>query len=166
VPVYEGIASQFSAVVDRAALRLEVQGVGVRHGAWVSVDLDAPIIRIARGTVDIDSLIAGLSDRVTNRLKAVADRMDEISQFIASKVAEQDANNWLDKKRVRSELSSASERLTASIVEVQTVATDATTAIATLETSVTAAIDGVSASVSTVSSAVATVSGHLAASYA
>lgn len=177
VPIYEGIASQFSAVVDRAALRLEVQGVGVRHGAWASVDLDAPVIRIAPGTVDIDSLIAGLSDRVTNRLKAVADRMDEISQFVASKVAEQDANNWLDKKRVRTDLVSTSQRLntalgevettlTASISEVQTVATDATTAIATLETNVTAAIDDVSASVSTVSTAVATVSGHLAASYA
>jgi hypothetical protein len=96
--IYEGLAPRLDRVpVDRAALRLQVAGVGVRHGPYTAVDLDAPVIVIAPGTVALTSLIAGLADRVTSGLKEVATRNDQIAQFIASYMTEQDAHNFLDK---------------------------------------------------------------------
>lgn len=58
--IYEGNSTRLSARVDWAALRLRVQGVGERQGAWYTTDLDAPTITVASGVVDNSSLVAEL----------------------------------------------------------------------------------------------------------
>jgi hypothetical protein len=45
--IYEGNTANFAAVADRAALRLRVQGIGDRVGAWSQIDIEAPTIEIA-----------------------------------------------------------------------------------------------------------------------
>jgi hypothetical protein len=97
--IYEGVQPHFSQVVERAGLRLLVAGVGVRHGPYTAVDVSPPTIQIAENTVILQSLIAGLSDRVTNVLKQVDDNNRAIQSFIASFAAEQEAHNFIDKVR-------------------------------------------------------------------
>jgi sulfur carrier protein ThiS len=99
--VYEGNAPNFSQVVGRAALRLRVAGVGALHGPFSEVNVTAPTIVIAPGTVAPSSLTAGLNDYVTAELKKVSDSVRSFRQIIASLAADQDAANFLDKKTLR-----------------------------------------------------------------
>lgn len=164
--VYEGTEPKFSQVVDRAGLRLRVQGVGERTGAFSFVDVEAPTIVIAPGTVAQSSLEAGLRDYVTNELKRVTDAVTQVQQLIASIAAEQDAANWIDKKQVRTDLVAARGALSASITSVQTVAVTTESALAAIETTVQAASgEGLAATVSENFTAVATINGSLAAQW-
>lgn len=111
IHAYEGRASNFSALVDRAALRVEVAGVGDVHGAWSAIDVDAPSITVAQQTVAVSSMIAGLGDFVTNEFNRIADRIRQLDQIIASAAADADAANWLDRRETRSDLVYANGRI-------------------------------------------------------
>jgi len=93
-PIYEGQSPNLSAVVDYAALRLRVQGVGVRRGAWTQVDVSAPTIIIASGTVDTSSLTAALDaavrtvlDRLPIDLFTIRQDLDSVSDSISQHVS-------------------------------------------------------------------------------
>lgn len=165
VQIYEGIASNFSIVVDRAALRLQVAGVGATHGPWTSIEVDAPVITIAPGTVDVASLVAGLGDLVTGELKRTTSRIRERMERLETALIALEAKSWTDKKDVRSDIAARAGDLSASIEEVRTVAADAETALADYQLTVTAALAAQSAAITTNATAIADVDGRLVGRY-
>ncbi|SHJ69729.1 protein of unknown function [Bradyrhizobium lablabi] len=166
--VYQGQDNKFTAVVTLAALRLRVQAVLASglHGPYSTVDLAAPSIVISSQTVALNSLIAGLKYQVTTLQDLLNDKIDKVTQQIASIVSNQDTRNWLDKKEVRSQLSSVFGAANASITSVQQTQVNDELAFATFQTTVSATFGPSFSSVNTVSSAVATLNGYAAAQYA
>lgn len=137
-PAYEGIAPSFAVPVDYAALRLRVQAVGVRRGAWASVDLEAPEIEVLPGTVSIDSLIAGLRDFVTRELVDTLSEYQRVLDRIGQILAEQGVRNQIEVQTSRQVLTLARDSLSASIEEVRTVALGVDSALAVFQLTVSA----------------------------
>lgn len=170
-PIYEGGAAQCSALVDYAALRVRVQGVGTKHGAWSQIDVSAPTITVRDQAVALESLRNGIKQYITN----LEDRIQEIESAVqgaAAQAAEQDAHNLLDKVAERGTLQTRTtefrtgiDAVNASITTVEQIAADNEAAIAVLETTVTANYNEQSASITENATAIATVNGHLTASY-
>lgn len=165
--VYEGADNQFDRVVTLAALTLRVQAIttGKLRGPYASVDLGAPTIEIAPGTVALASVIAGIRYQLTGLQSQFGDELARIRQELASVASNATARTWLDKKEVRSQLAARSDDALAQIDEVRTVAVDTQTAFASFSTTATATFGSLSASVTTNASAIATLNGYAAASY-
>lgn len=139
-PVYEGNSSSFEAVVDRAAVRLRVQGVGVRRGAWSSVDVDAPTIELAPNVIDFPSFQEGPRDYLTNQLRQEVERLKASVQSVAGLIGAQDSQNWTDRVEDRRILQIVKGGLSATIEEVRTVAVGIGTSLAALTLTVNAAV--------------------------
>jgi acetyltransferase-like isoleucine patch superfamily enzyme len=120
-PVYEGTQPRFSVVVDRAALRLRVQAIGRRRGAFSTVDVDAPEIELGPDVVSPETLTSGLRDYVTRELRETSRRVDFVIQRIASNAADQDAANAIGFQNIRVLLEAQGIRITetAEIVETE-----------------------------------------------
>ncbi|WP_338633279.1 host specificity factor TipJ family phage tail protein [Afipia carboxidovorans] len=101
IKIYEGTENKFSQVVDRADLRLRVQATAERSGARSFVDVDAPTIVIAPGTVDPSSMEQGLRDAVTTRNSEALDNLAKQIQILASSASDQDAQQALDRLYTR-----------------------------------------------------------------
>lgn len=166
IKIYENSNTLFSQVVDRADLRLRVQATAERSGARSFVDVDAPTIIIAPGTVDSSSMVAGLKDLVTNHFGGTTDQINSVLQLISAVVAQQAGTNQNDKKIIIERLVATAGRLGASISEVKTVAVNNETALAEFKTATTALIDEHSASIEQTSTAVAGIDEKLAAAWA
>jgi hypothetical protein len=163
--IYEGTQPMFSSVVDYAALDLRVQGIGDRAGAWTQVHVEAPTI-IANIQITLAQFEAGLADYVTNEFGRVGRDLAFLQQMIAANSAEQDAQNWLEKRSTTRELSIVDEEIAAAVTETMTVATSAQAASAALTTEVRAKINpagtgALEVSVTENSTAIATINGEL-----
>ena len=77
--------------------------------------------------VDIPAWVA---DQVTGVMDFLNDRLLEVEQRLSTVTATNGQRNWLDQKEVRSQLASRSDAAFAEISRVETVATDADTAMA------------------------------------
>lgn len=165
--VYEGADNQFQQVVTLAALTLRVQAVttGKLRGPYATIDLDAPTIEIAPGTVALASAIAGIRYQLTTIHEKFNDDLSRVRQEIAAVTSNATARTWLDKKEVRTQLEARSEDALAQIDDVRVVAVDTQTAFASFSTTATATFGTLTASVSTNASAIATLNGYAAASY-
>jgi hypothetical protein len=126
---------------------------------WLPIT--TPDIRLS--VLDFDT---ALRAQVTTIQDAFSDKIAEIEQRIATLSASNAAQNWLDKKEVRSQLFATAGHAAAEIDEVRSVAVSATEAIATLSTSVSATFGNAFSSVATVTDAVATLDGFAASRYA
>lgn len=126
---------------------------------WVNVT--TPDVRFSLADFD-----AALTAAVTTLRDSLNDQIDEAINRIASVASNQDANNWLNKQKVRSQLSARSDAAFAEIDDVRVVAVDTQTAFASFSTSVTAQFGTVNASITTNSTAIATINGYAAAQYA
>ncbi|MGD9921911.1 MAG: host specificity factor TipJ family phage tail protein [Pseudorhodoplanes sp.] len=135
---YEGTDASFAVTVDRAALRLRVQAVGLRRGAWAVVDLEAPEIMVAPGAVGLPSFEPGARDLITAHYLAEIDRLKDRAHQLASLIGKQAEVNWADKQEQRRQLIITNGKLTAEIEEVWTVAVSNEAALASLTTTVTA----------------------------
>jgi sulfur carrier protein ThiS len=162
--VYEGQDNKFTAVVTLAALKLRVQAVAGVAGPYATVDLSAPIIVVAPGTVALSSVTAGIRDQVTKISASLQNQIDTLnSNFDIVKNAI--ARNWNDKKEVRSQVNAQFDIAYADITEVQTVATDTQAAFADFTTTVTATFGSLTSQVTLNSSAIAQLDGYAAARY-
>ncbi|WP_375414619.1 phage tail protein [uncultured Bradyrhizobium sp.] len=96
---------------------------------------------------------AGLHERFTIAFDQLYELESRITQLISSTASINIARNWLDKKKVRTELSSVSEAISARITEESLVASSATSAVAlrttTLETAINDPTHGLSATATT-----------------
>lgn len=126
---------------------------------WINVT--TPDVRFSLADFD-----AALTAAVTTLRDSLNDQIDEAINRIAAIASNQDANNWLDKQKVRSQLSARSDAAFAEIDDVRVVAVDTQTAFASFSTSVTAQFGAVNASITTNSTAIATINGYAAAQYA
>lgn len=145
IQVYEGVANGFSAVTDRAALKVRVQGVGARQGAFRVADVAAPTIVIAPGAVNARSLEEGLKDLLTRYQREVTDTIRRTTERLAAIVAELDANTQLDKAVTGRNLLRTAGQITASYREEITVAVGPDSAIAQQLEELDAAIGNVEA---------------------
>lgn len=153
--VYDAAGNSFSAVVDLAALRLRVAGIGIKHGAWYSVDLAAPTITVVNGIVSQTSLDATLDAKIKQindqlaaaqqELKKDIDQLGAAANALAARLHEMGGQTIIA-------VGSRYEQNVASINEVAVVAADATTAVTgriiDLEATVNDGTTGVSASYS------------------
>lgn len=163
---YDGEEPRFSVVVDRAALRIRVQGIGKKAGAYSTADVEAPTIVIGPDTVSPTSLQDGLKDYVTVQVKKVSDDIERLTRLIASVATEQDVANFKDKQQVLRRVAQAYQDSSASITELATVVATGDTAFAAYQLSVNATLGAISSDVTTNATAIATVDGKLAASWA
>ncbi|UFX42057.1 DUF1983 domain-containing protein [Bradyrhizobium sp. 41S5] len=164
--VYEGAENQFDVIVSLAAATLRVQAVNATmRGAYSTVALDAPTVKLSPGLVTLESFNEALKKQVADVTDQNNNEINAALQLINATVANQDARNWLDKKSLRSELSARVGAAFAQIATVQTVAVDAQQAVADLSTSVTAQFGDVNASITEQSTAIAQLDGYAAAAW-
>lgn len=160
--VYEGMANQFSVVVQAAALILRVQAVGKERGAYSTISLAAPTISIAAGTVTEASFDAALSDLVKTSITQANTRIAQIADFIGEVAADQDAANRLDKHVVKSELAETTVTTNASINVVQSYASTTQAAFASYQITTNASVGTLNSNVSTLFTTTATTNGAVA----
>ncbi|CAM5401394.1 hypothetical protein AFEL58S_02039 [Afipia felis] len=131
-----------------------------RDMVWTDwLDVTTPDVRL--GLFDIAEY---LSEQFTEVEKRAADdraRVDKLAQVVQQAMGRTN----LDKRILRTDLVSASDRANASISQVMTVATDAESAVAALETTVSAQFDDINAAVSENSTAITTLNGYAAAQW-
>jgi len=165
-PIYEGGDVLFSKVVDRAALRVRVQGVNdKRHGAYSQVDVGAPTIIIGPNTVRQSSLEAGLRDYVTAELQKTTDKINDFIAMMAAATAEQDAANYIDKQQITQNVSVTYGFLSAGVQTALTAALTTEAAFASFNTTVSATYGSTTAFVTQTFDAVAKVDGTAGALY-
>lgn len=104
--------------------------------------------------------------QVTTVMDYLNDRLAEVEQRFATTQSKLAAQDWEDFKRVRKETKAQTDSAFAEIATVETVAVDASEAVATLETSVTAQFGTTNANVTTNATAIADINGWAAAQYA
>jgi sulfur carrier protein ThiS len=168
VHIYEGGQPTFSAVCNRANLRLRVAGVGpVLHGGFTTADVTVPEITAAVDTVTLESFKEGLRDYVTTQFAEAMATISSTMQKIAAAAGEQDAQNWLDKYGTRTVLAQQASDIAAASVEASVGAKAYTdSAIASYDLTVAASFADTNASVEENATAVATLDGYAAAAYA
>ncbi len=164
--VYEGQDNKFSQVVTLAALKLRVQAVSATvAGPYSSVDLSAPTIVVAPGTVALSSVVDGIRDQLTTifdrefaQINAAKNELAAIAQQIA-------ARTDINKKEVRTQLYATAGNAKALIEQLSVVVADNELAFASFSTEVSATFGPDFSSVNTVSEAVATIDGFAASQY-
>jgi hypothetical protein len=127
--------------------------------AWITVVTPDVTLSIA----DFD---AALKAQVTTITDAMNDKIDFLTQQIASLASNDMATNWLDKKIVRDEVAAVAGKASASILEVKTAQVSSNAAFASYQLTVSASIDSVHSSVTTNATAIAELNGFAAAEYA
>lgn len=165
IQVYEGEDNKFSKIVDRAAIRLRVQGVGVRRGAFSFIDLEAPTIEVAPGVVGLASLVDGIKFQVVELQDRFREELDDIRKHLKI-AANQDARNWNDKSQLRSQISARFGTAFAAITEVRDVAVSTSEAFASYQIAINAQIEGISSSVEVSAEAIAQLNGFAASRFA
>lgn len=153
----EGIISATEYTVQTRLITDPPRNAAYSAGDTI-ITLDIPIT-----AADLDAAMRYQLTTLQNQNQA---EFDAFKALISSVLAESSANNWIDKKKVRSQLAARSDAAFAAIDEVEIVAVDATTAIASLSASVTAQFGTTNANVATNASAIATFNGYAAAQYA
>lgn len=146
---------QLTAVVSRAALRLRVAAVGIMHGPWVSVDLEAPDIVLGDDTVGSSSLKRGLRDYVEVQLNNALTESRNTLQRIAAIAAEHDASRTVEDIAIRQSLTAVSARGKASVDFLTTVIADLDESFAQYRVTVAAQFDDLGALVETNATAIA-----------
>jgi len=120
-------------------------------------------------TPDVRFSLADFNAELQAQIKGIEQQdLEQINQtlnLITSLSANQDARNWNDQQRVRTQYSALFGSAQASIEEVRTVAVDTETAFAEFSTTITAQFGSVYAQVTQTMNAVATIEGQVAASY-
>jgi hypothetical protein len=108
---------------------------------------------------------AAVRAQITTIQQQVQDVVNTTESLIASVAANQDARNWTDKQQVRSQLMARAGSLSASITNVQTVAADATAALASDVSTLSVTVGANTGSITTVQNAVASLSAGISLSY-
>jgi hypothetical protein len=127
--------------------------------AWI--DVTTPDARMSLADFD-----AAVKAQVTSIMDALDDKIDALTQKIASLEAELAARNWIDKRTVQSQLAARGDAALAQIDDVRTVAFDTEAAFATFSTAATAAFGSTTAFVGQTATAISTFDGYAAAEYA
>lgn len=126
--------------------------------AWI--DVTTPDIRLSLAEFD-----AAVAAQVTTVFSQLSDKLDQIQQDFAARLASLASRGWIDKKEIRTQLSARAGAALAEIEEVRVVAVDTSEAFASFTTTATATWGSLTAFVSESASAIATFDGYAAASY-
>ncbi|MCB1393244.1 phage tail protein [Nitrobacter sp.] len=124
------------------------------------IDVTTPDARLS-----ILDFVDAIKAQITTLQEKIADQSREIEALISSIAANQDARNWLDKTSVRTQMTAQAGTLSASITNVQTVAADATAAVAADVTNLFAGLDGNSGQINVTAQAVADLTNGIGLSY-
>jgi hypothetical protein len=148
-PVYQGTSTQCSVLVEYAALRVRVQGVGKLQGAWSQVDVSAPTIQIRDQAVALQSFQDALKNIVLTAQQEAISNIQEANQQLAALVAEIDSNTQLDKATMVRQIARSAGQVQASFSEAINVAIGPNSALAQQLIELAAQIGNVSASLTT-----------------
>jgi len=124
------------------------------------LDVSTPDVRFS--VLDFDDT---LSQIVSGSFATESDRIDRIVQLVAATVTQALSKSALDKKAVRSEITSTAGRLSASVSHLEETVVTENEAIAQRIDNVSATVDDNTASISETAIAVADINGNLAASW-
>lgn len=124
------------------------------------IDVTTPDVKLS-----ILDFNAAIKAQIIQLQQKITDQQNEIEALISSVAANQDARNWLDKTSVRQQMSAQAGTLSASITNVQTVAADATAAVASDVTNLFAGLDGNSGQINVTAQAVASLTEGIGLSY-
>jgi len=136
-PIYGDREPSFSALVDRAALRVRVQGIGQRRGPYSEVDLEAPTIVLGPGVVAPESLGDELFARVRQIDLRVARDIEELNRRINDLATATHAHFASLRERVGRTSIGSGQQYTenyARITQTQEAVTNAEESLATLTT--------------------------------
>lgn len=111
------------------------------------------------GTIDLD---AAITYQITTLQDLFVDKMNEFEALVSSMVSEQDVRNWLDKKSIRSQLSSRSDAAFAEIEHVSAVLTGVDVAMASDITSLFAGTNSGTGTVNITAQALSTLTNDFA----
>lgn len=125
---------------------------------WLTVT--TPDVRFT--LADFDDSVVSLVDNVED---SDAAEIKEALETISAYVANQDARNWADQQRVRTQLEARTAGTRAAIEEIREVAVSTEVALANYQQTVTATFGTVNASISTQSTAIARLDGYAAAAW-
>jgi len=124
---------------------------------------------IAVTTPDVKLSFRDFDEAVVNLVTSIAAYNDvplkQAVDTVAAFVANQDARNWIDQARIRTQIQARSDAAHAEIVTVQTVAADTAAAFADYQVTVSATFGSINSTITTQSTAIATLNGYAAASY-
>ncbi|UFZ05449.1 phage tail protein [Bradyrhizobium ontarionense] len=126
--------------------------------SWIGVTTED--IRLSLAEFD-----AAVAAQVTALQRQMEDRITDRLQQIEARLSEAMSRGWIDKHEIRSQIFAQFGAAYAEIGRVDTVAVDAHTAVASLETTVTARFGDVDASITETAQAVATIEGWANARY-
>lgn len=112
-----------------------------------------------------ENFTAGLEYQVTTLLTKYDDRIATLEQLVASVASNANGRQWTNKQMVQKQLMSVTGSLSASVTEALTVATDATTALASFEIDVNASLGSQSADITENATAIADINSGLVASW-
>nr|WP_301293828.1 phage tail protein [Nitrobacter winogradskyi] len=108
---------------------------------------------------------AAIKAQITTIQQQVQDFVHATEALIASVAANQDARNWLDKTSVRTQMTARAGVLSATITNVQTVAADATAALASSVESLSVAVGKNTGAITVTQEAVASLTEGIGLSY-
>jgi hypothetical protein len=111
---------------------------------------------------DFDDALAAMIDSIENYND---EPLRTAVSTVAAFVANQDARNWIDQARIRSQIAARSDAAHAEIEEVRTVAADTEAAFADYKVTVNATFGSINSTITTQSTAIATLNGYAAAQY-
>jgi hypothetical protein len=109
---------------------------------------------------------AWIGVQVTEVMDFLNDRIEEIHQRLSTVTGTANQRNWTDQKELRSQLSSRSEAAFAEITHLETVMTDADTALASDVETLTATVDDHTGQITINATAIASIEGWAATQYA
>jgi predicted phage tail protein len=163
-PVYDGTDTALSWMMTASGLYYVRVAAYDRFGK-TGLNI-GPTVSVSSSGLDVGDFDKRIQDFVSDEFKNITDDINKTEGLIASLAAEQDAANWLDKRKVRTELVSAKTELSSAIVEsVATAQTNAEEALAAYSVTVNAQLGTLNTSVSTNATAIAGINGVLAGGY-
>lgn len=144
--------------------RATIETVPARTTAWTSwVEETAPAEHVVPTALTALTTLEQLSETVTATFAALLAKVDEWDEIIAAAALSRAQGEWLDKKKVRTEIAATGGKALAAVTELSTVVVTNQQAFAAYQVTVAATFEGVTASVETNTAAIATVDGKLLA---
>lgn len=140
---------KLSEQVEPLALRLGVAAVNAagKQGPWAYVDLAQPTTRADNVQVSLENFEKGVRDYVERQIGEALAATNLANERMAELLAEQDAQNWLDKEEWGFQLTASAERVTASYTEKITVVADDVAGIASQVVQLQAELENLDANV-------------------
>lgn len=145
VPVSQNVVIIAEGLVSNTeyTVKTRIRTTPPRPTAWSAGDT----VTTDNITDELENYVNWLAGEVGRQVSAVIDATDDLREQVGQLIAEQDAQNWLDKQEWGFQLTATAGRVTASYTAAITVVADEVSGIATQVEELQAQVDGLNANV-------------------